>query len=245
MPVGQQTARDVREVRDQLGREPTTEFAVVARCMPDGHPLVIRNAPVDAEGKPFPTRYWLTCPDAVRAVSRLEADGEIARWNARLEADVDLAARVAASHAAYARERDGAGGGVGGTRVGVKCLHAHYANHLAGGEDPVGAAVAAAVEPIHEVPFAWRCVAAIDQGTNSTRLLVLGELDPVRGPIELARDMRITRLGEGVDANGRLDAAAIERAVETIARFARRARALGAVRIRVAATSAVRDAANR
>jgi hypothetical protein len=66
------------------------------------------------------------------------------------EAAVDPAA-LAAAHAAYAAERDAAiaaidpawsgprpSGGVGGTRQGVKCLHAHYAFHLAGGADPVG-----------------------------------------------------------------------------------------------------------
>ena len=63
------------------------------------------------------------------------------------------AAELAAAHARYAAERDAAlpvahdgprpGGGVGGTRRCVKCLHAHYAWHLAGGADPVGAWVAA------------------------------------------------------------------------------------------------------
>jgi hypothetical protein len=60
---------------------------------------------------------------------------------------------IADAHARYAAERDAAipvghtgprpSGGVGGTRTGVKCLHAHYAWHLAGGDDPVGAWVAA------------------------------------------------------------------------------------------------------
>jgi hypothetical protein len=55
---------------------------------------------------------------------------------------------VAAAHARYAAERDAAlppghrgprpSGGVGGTRTGIKCLHAHFAWHLAGGDDPVG-----------------------------------------------------------------------------------------------------------
>jgi hypothetical protein len=63
------------------------------------------------------------------------------------EAAVDPA-ELAAAHAAYAAERDAAidpahtgprpSGGVGGTRQGVKCLHAHYAWFLAGGVDPVG-----------------------------------------------------------------------------------------------------------
>ena len=122
----------------------------------------------------------------------------------------------------------------------MKCLHAHYANHLAGGDDPVGAWVAERVEPIHSEDAVPGRVAAIDQGTNSTRLLVL-EADGT----ELARDMIITRLGKGVDETGRLDPEALERTVAVIGRFCRRARALHVDRIRVAATSAVRDAANR
>ena len=250
--MGELRARDVVAVREQLGREPTTAFSVVARCAPDGHPLVIRNHPVDADGNPFPTRYWLTCPDAVRAVSRLEADGAIARWNERIGREPDLAEAVAAAHRAAATERASdlpAGvrveGGVAGTRVGVKCLHAHLANHLAGGVDPVGAATAAEVGPIHALPGSWTCVAAIDQGTNSTRLLVVGAADAAAPTVELARDMVITRLGQDVDASGRLADAAMDRAVATIDRFARRARAIGAARVRVGATSAVRDAANR
>ena len=63
MPTAQRELRaaDVAAVGEQLGREPTTPFVVVARCT-GGHPLVIRNAPIDAAGDPFPTTYWLTCP---------------------------------------------------------------------------------------------------------------------------------------------------------------------------------------
>ena len=73
-------------------------FTVVARC-PGGHPLVIRNAPVDERGDPFPTTFWLSCPDAVRAVSQLEAEGWISRLNERLEAEPDFADAVARAHA--------------------------------------------------------------------------------------------------------------------------------------------------
>ena len=86
-------ASDLAAVREQLGREPTTPFTVVARCT-GGHPLVIRNAPRDASGAPFPTTYWLTCPDAVKAVARLEADGWIARFNERERTDPAFAGRV-------------------------------------------------------------------------------------------------------------------------------------------------------
>lgn len=249
--MGAVSLRDIEAVRAQLGRAPTTRFSVVVRCEPDGHPLVIRNAPRDAEGHPFPTTFWLTCPEAVRAVSRIESTGEIARLNALIESDPELARAVATAHGDYARDRardDDAAlhdGGVAGTRVGVKCLHAHLAHHLAGGVDPIGRDVAVAIGEVHPGVAATReRVAAIDQGTNSTRLLVRS-----RGrdgtSVDLARDMEITRLGAGVDATGALDDEAMERAAAAIGRFVRRAHALGASRMRVAATSAVRDARNR
>lgn len=237
-------AADLEAVRQQIGRDPTTPFTVVARCT-GGHPLVIRNAPLDVNDHPFPTTFWLTCPEAVKAVSRREAGGWIGRLNERAQLDETFASRLEAAHRAYALERGemaeeaASWGGVGGTRTGVKCLHAHYAYHLSGGADPVGAWVAEEVEPLHAAP-AGR-VAVIDQGTNSIRLLVA---EPVAGGTfqEIARDLVITRLGRGVDATGRLDPVALERTIVVLARYCRRARALGSERIRVAATSAVRDA---
>jgi uncharacterized protein len=136
------TDRDRREVERLLGRRPEGGFEVVRRHA-DGSPLVIRNAPLLDDGTPMPTRYWLVGEPERTWVSRLESDGGVAQ----AEAEVDPAA-LAAAHARYAAERDAAlppdhtgprpSGGVGGTRKGVKCLHAHYAWHLAGGEDPVG-----------------------------------------------------------------------------------------------------------
>jgi hypothetical protein len=130
-----------------LGRPPQGDFDVVVRG-DDGRPVVIRNAPLLADGTPMPTRYWLVDEDLRRAVSTLEAGGGVRA----AEAAVDPA-DVAAAHARYAAERDAAmrpghtgprpSGGVAGTRKGVKCLHAHYAWYLAGGDDPVGAWVAA------------------------------------------------------------------------------------------------------
>jgi exopolyphosphatase/guanosine-5'-triphosphate,3'-diphosphate pyrophosphatase len=247
---GELRAADLAAVADQLGREPTIAFTVVARCT-GGHPLVIRNAPLDAEGAPFPTTYWLTCPDAVRAVSRLESEGWIARLNQRDEADPGFREQVDAAHreAAEDRARDlpeaAAWGGVGGTRRGVKCLHAHYASHIGGGDDVIGRWVAERIEPVHPEARGGR-VAAIDQGTNSCRLTVIEPAaDPATDPTELARDMIITRLGKGVDRTGRFDPEALARTVRVIGRYCRRARALGAERVRVGATSATRDAANR
>jgi exopolyphosphatase/guanosine-5'-triphosphate,3'-diphosphate pyrophosphatase len=82
-------------------------------------------------------------------------------------------------------------------------------------------------------------IAAIDCGTNSTRLLVA---DAEGRPLE--RLMRITRLGQGVDATGRLAPEAIERCVAVLAEFRGVMDGLGVGRGRLAATSAVRDATN-
>ena len=239
---------DLAVVAEQLGRPPLTDLSVVARCGP-GHPLVIRNHPVDRAGKPFPTLFWLTCPTAVKVVSRVEGDGWIKRLDHRAREDPAFGSALEAAHREYAAERgrwvpDAAGwGGVGGTRTGVKCLHAHYANHLAGGADPVGAWVAERVEPIHPDEDRSGRVAAVDMGTNSIRLLVAA---PADGDVaEIARDMVITRLGHGVDRTVRLAPAALRRTMDVLERYAQRARALGAERIRVGATSAVRDSADR
>jgi hypothetical protein len=141
---------DVERVTELLGREPRADFEVVVRS-DDGEPAVIRNAPLLADGTPMPTRYWLVGPDLVRAVSRLEADGGVRAAEAAVNPEA-----LAAAHAAYAADRAEAMpagwtgpqpfGGVGGTRRGVKCLHAHYAWHLAGGSDPVGVWVAERLE---------------------------------------------------------------------------------------------------
>lgn len=101
------------------------------------------NAPLLDDGTPMPTRYWLVDPETRAAVSRLEAAGGVRE--ARVATDPRA---VEEAHARYAAERDSSlparhagprpAGGVGGTRKGVKCLHAHVAWFLAGGEDPVG-----------------------------------------------------------------------------------------------------------
>ena len=135
-------AVDRERVTELLGRVPQGHYEVVVRRH-DGWPVVLRNAPLLASGRPMPTRYWLIDRELNRDIGRLESEGGVDR----AEAEVDPAG-LAATHAAYGAERDaevpdGHGGpvpsgGVGGTRIGVKCLHAHYANFLAGADDPVG-----------------------------------------------------------------------------------------------------------
>jgi len=87
-------------------------------------------------------------------------------------------------------------------------------------------------------------VAAIDCGTNSIRLLV-ADVPEQGAAVDLLRRMEVVRLGEGVDATGRLSAAAIERTRRVLAEYAAQAEDLGATEVRMVATSATRDAANR
>ena len=87
-------------------------------------------------------------------------------------------------------------------------------------------------------------VAAIDCGTNSLRLLI-ADLDPVRHELtDVERRMEIVRLGQGVDATGRLSREALERTFRVLAEYARQIEAAGAVAVRMVATSAIRDASN-
>lgn len=133
---------DRRRVTELLGREPMGPFDVVVRDA-EGDPVVVRNAPFLDDGTPMPTRYYLIAAQLVRDVSRIEAAGGVNR------AEVELDERaIVATHARYAAERSAAigddhtgprpYGGVAGTRVGVKCLHAHVAHLLATGDDIVG-----------------------------------------------------------------------------------------------------------
>jgi hypothetical protein len=133
---------DRAEVERLLGRPARGDFEVVVRHA-DGSPLVIRNAPLLDDGTPMPTRYWLVGEPERTEVGRLESTGGVDAAEAAVDPD-----ELAAAHDRYRAERDAAlppahqgprpTGGVAGTRVGVKCLHAHYAWFLAGGDDPVG-----------------------------------------------------------------------------------------------------------
>ena len=143
---------DLASVTTDLGRRPLGHFTVAVRAA-DGRPAVICNAPLLDDGTPMPTRWWLVDPRLRRAVSRLEASGGVRAAAAAVDPD-----ELVRAHEHYARERDAAlpeghlgprpSGGVGGTRRGVKCLHAHYAWYLAGGDDPVGRWMAPLLEAV-------------------------------------------------------------------------------------------------
>lgn len=129
-------------VRILLGREPQGAFEVVVRDG-SGRPSVIANAPFLDDGRPMPTTYWLVDPELSSRIGTIEAAAGVKR----AEAEVDPE-ELAEAHRRYGEARDATiaadhvgprpSGGVGGTRRGVKCLHTHYANHLAGNNDPVG-----------------------------------------------------------------------------------------------------------
>ena len=132
-------------VARQLGRPPRAFGRVAVRC-PYGLPAVTEQLPYDAEGEPFPTTYYLTCPHLVAAVARLEAAGGVERWSRAVGEDEALAASLARATEEQRRVRhelaggasgsdDGASldSGIGGSRTPsqLKCLHAHVAYALA------------------------------------------------------------------------------------------------------------------
>jgi hypothetical protein len=130
---------------------------VVTRCHL-GLPVVTRVPPILDDGTPFPTLFWLGCPLAVARVSRMESRGGVRTADAMIEADPVARARLREASAEYRRRRDtlvppghdgpAPGGGIAGSSGGVKCLHAHYADHAAGNDNPIGEWVGAEIEPL-------------------------------------------------------------------------------------------------
>ena len=148
--------RDLTMIAQQLGREPRGALRVECRC-PAGHPQVIEVYPLienDARIlEPFPTIFWLSCPMIVQQIAALEHQGLIAQLEALIQSDIEFRRRYLNDHRAYQEERwdlltdeDRAlverdrrwrtvfrRRGIGGLSdlAHVKCLHMHYAHHLA------------------------------------------------------------------------------------------------------------------
>jgi len=132
---------------------------VAVRC-PFGRPAVIEQAAYLADGTPFPTTYFLTCPHAVARVGALESAGGVDRYERLVAEDGAVAAEYGAGAARQRALRrpaarmadDGASLalGVGGTsRDGaVKCLHAHAAFALAQPDYAFGRRIVAEAEPL-------------------------------------------------------------------------------------------------
>jgi hypothetical protein len=145
---------------------------VAHRC-PCGLPDVLETSPRLPDGTPFPTLYYLTCPRAAAAISRLESAGLMREMTQRLAAEPDLRQRYLAAHGDYLARRDAAAraagvdplppaaGSAGGMPDRVKCLHALAAQELAvPGSNPLGLEAVLAAGPW------WQqgpCVAAGDE----------------------------------------------------------------------------------
>jgi hypothetical protein len=131
-------------VERQLGRPPRAVVGVAHRC-PCGLPDVVETSPRLEDGTPFPTLYYLTCPRAVAAASRLESTGRMREWQADLGTDPELAERYRAAHESYLAAREARGplptkNSAGGMPDRVKCLHALAGHALAAGPgvNPIG-----------------------------------------------------------------------------------------------------------
>lgn len=149
-------------VAEQLGRRPRGVRAVAHRC-PCGLPDVIETAPRLADGSPFPTLFYLTCPKAASAIGTLEAGGLMRDMAGRLAGDPSLAAEYAEAHRDYLRRREEAAHAegveplpagtqsAGGMPERVKCLHALVGHELAvPGSNPFGR------EALAALPQWWR-----------------------------------------------------------------------------------------
>ncbi len=151
-------ARDLAAVQAQLGRPPRDIVAVAHRC-PCGNPDVVSTSPRLADGTPFPTFYYLTCPRAASEIGTLEASGLMKEMTTRLAAEPDLAERYQAAHQAYLAAREEQGQveeiediSAGGMPDRVKCLHVLVAHALAAGPgvNPLGD------EALELLPDWWR-----------------------------------------------------------------------------------------
>jgi hypothetical protein len=150
---------DLAAVGLQLGRRPRGVLSVAHRCR-CGLPDVVETAPRLPDDTPFPTLYYLTCPRACAAVSRLEASGVMRQMSERLSAEPALQRAYLAAHEDYLARRAAAAraAGVdplppgspsaGGMPDRVKCLHALAAHELAvPGANVLGREAAAAAGP--------------------------------------------------------------------------------------------------
>jgi len=156
---------DIAVVAAQLGRRPRNVHAVAHRC-PCGNPDVIETEPRLADGTPFPTLFYLTCPRLAHAVSGLEASGLMREMTDRLAEDVALARGYRRAHERYLERREAlgavpelAGVSAGGMPSRVKCLHVLVAQALAAGEgvNPLGDETLTRLAPWWEQ---GRCVVA-------------------------------------------------------------------------------------
>lgn len=145
---------DVEILKAQLGRAPRGVQSIETRC-PVGHPQVIKVYPLLRKGdeaEPFPTLFWLTCPNIIDQISRLEHQGLIQKLESLLQEDEVMIQAYHDNHRQYLEERweiltpedqqwlhhqgwkeNYLSRGIGGIANwdSLKCLHLQYAHHLA------------------------------------------------------------------------------------------------------------------
>lgn len=160
------SVKDVAIIAGQIKRRPRQLHGIGRRCW-NHAPQVVVNHPLpqgDQDAHFFPTVFWLTCPEAIRHISRIEDLGiinqvqmEMRRNQAFLQdmRDAHLEyiyirrtllgpehmLRLRASEKSLAKHVETVG--IGGTAdfEGVKCLHMHYAHYLVTGNNPIGGLV--------------------------------------------------------------------------------------------------------
>ncbi|CAB4578848.1 unannotated protein [freshwater metagenome] len=145
------TQQDLEVVAAQLQRTPRDVHEVAHRC-PCGEVDVVATPPRLADGTPFPTFYYATCPKLTAAISTLESSGLMIAMNERLQNDPVLQDAYRQAHIKYESARDAVatelnlnvpevkGTTAGGMPDRVKCLHSLIAHSLAAGTgvNPLG-----------------------------------------------------------------------------------------------------------
>ena len=163
------TEKDLAIVAAQLQRTPRDVYGVGHRC-PCGAIDVVQTPPRLADGTPFPTFYYATCPKLTAAISTLESSGLMTQMNERLQSEPELMGQYQAAHVDYETARDVVakelnldvpevkGVTAGGMPDRVKCLHSLIAHSLAAGEgiNPLGD------EALAKLPNWWENKACID-----------------------------------------------------------------------------------
>jgi len=163
IPDRSRSEEETRIVERLLGRKARTEYTVVARC-PDGTPQVLKVHPVfkeEGRWKPFPSYFWLVCPRLKLEISRLEETNHIRFFVEKLQKDAEFMREfiagqkaITAARLQFALEvtRENlpenllkilSTVNISGSmwQYGVKCLHAHTAQTIAFGRNPIGSAV--------------------------------------------------------------------------------------------------------
>lgn len=174
-------------VKKQLGRFPRGMVAVGARCV-CGRPLAVVTRPCLEDGTPFPTSCYLTSPEAVKAISHVEADGLMREYNELLQSDEDVKKQYEQAHKYYLQfrhelavtlgdsEEHISEMSAGGMPVRVKCLHALLAQTLVMGKgvNPIGDLVLERIKDEFD-PSVCRCTTPWSDDADAAETQVVVE----------------------------------------------------------------------